>query len=51
MKTRQWLLESRPTAEITRDNFTMVERDIGEPDMATHPGAALLRKVLPPHAA
>lgn len=34
MKSRQWLLASRPTAEITRDNFTMVERDIGEPDLA-----------------
>ncbi len=34
MKSRQWLLATRPTAEITRDNFTMVERDIGEPDLA-----------------
>ncbi|MGE0668183.1 MAG: NADP-dependent oxidoreductase [Sphingomonadales bacterium] len=33
MKSRQWLLASRPTAEITRNNFTLVERDIGEPDL------------------
>ena len=33
MKTRQWLLANRPTAELGRDNFRMVERDIGEPDL------------------
>lgn len=32
MKSRQWLLARRPTAEITPDHFEMVERDIGEPD-------------------
>jgi hypothetical protein len=38
---------------LDRQLFTVAEawKRIGEPDMAKHPGAALLRRVLPPHAA
>ena len=38
---------------LERELFTIAEawKRVGEPDMAKHPGAALLRKVLPPHAA